>query len=81
MSRIRSHRYITKIYNSSNCTKYMSISTKNLCNIAKRNFYLNPVSITLQSFQSAKFALITFTITSNRKYTLVEIFQLTHLLY
>ena len=56
MSRIRSHRYITKIYNSSDCTKYTSIQYKDLCNITKHKFYPNAVSITLQS---AKFALIT----------------------
>ena len=55
MSRIHSHRYITKIYNSSDCTKYTSIQSKNLYNITKHNFYHNAVSITLQS---AKFTLI-----------------------
>ena len=44
MSRIRSHRYITKIYNSSDCTKYTSLQSKNLYNITKRKIYLNPDS-------------------------------------
>ena len=35
MSRIRSHRYITKIYNSSIFTKHASISITKLCNITK----------------------------------------------
>ena len=65
MSRIRSHRYITKIYNSSDCTKYTSIQSNSLCNITKHKFYHNAVSITLQS---ANFALITSTLTSKREY-------------
>ena len=56
MSRIRSHRYITKIYDSSDCTKYTSIQSNTLCNITKHKFYHNAVSITLQS---VKFSLIT----------------------
>ena len=65
MSRIRSHRYITKIYNSSDCTKYTSIQSKDLCNITKHNFYHNAISITLQS---AKFTLITSALLSKREY-------------
>ena len=56
MSRIRSNKYITKIYNSSDCTKYTSIQSNSLCNITKHKFYHNAVSITLQS---VKFSLIT----------------------
>ena len=35
MSRIRSHRYITKIYNSSICTRHTQIIIENLWNITK----------------------------------------------
>ena len=72
MSRIRSHRYITKIYNSSDCTKYTSIQSKDLCNITKHKFYPNAVSITLQS---AKFALIISTLTLKREYSLAAQIQ------
>ena len=65
MSLIRSHRYIIKIYNSSDCTKYTSIQSKDLCNITKHNFYHNAISIILKS---AKFTLITSTLPSNREY-------------
>ena len=75
MSRIRSHRYITKIYNSSDCTKYTSIQSKDLCNITKHKFYPNAVSITLQS---ANFAPITYTITSNGEYIISSINQITN---
>ena len=75
MSRIRSHRYITKIYNSSDYTKYTSIQSKYLCNITKHNFYHNAISITLQS---AKFALITSTLTSKREYIIISINQITN---
>ena len=75
MSRIRSHRYITKIYNSSDCTKYTSIQSKDLCNITKHNFYHNAISITLQS---AKFAPITYTLTSKREYIIISINQITN---
>ena len=64
MSRIRSNKYITKIYNSSYSTKYTSIQSKDLCNITKHNFYHNAISITLQS---AKFTLITSTLISKRE--------------
>ena len=72
MSRIRSHRYITKIYNSSDCTKYTSIQSKNLYNITKHNFYHNAISITLQS---AKFTLIISTLTLKREYSLAAQIQ------
>ena len=72
MSRIRSHRYITKIYNSSDCTKYTSIQYNNLCNITKHKFYPNAVSITLQS---AKLALIISTLTLKREYSLAAQIQ------
>ena len=39
MSRIRSNKYITKIYNSSYSTNYTSIQSKDLCNITKHKFY------------------------------------------
>ena len=70
MSRIHSHRYITKIYNSSDCTKYTSIQYKDLCNITKHKFYPNAVSITLQS---ANFALITSTLISKRESIIISI--------
>ena len=35
MSRIRSNKYITKIYNSSYSTNYTSILINKLCNITK----------------------------------------------
>ena len=75
MSRIRSSRYITKIYNSSDCTKYTSIQYKDLCNITKHKFYPNAVSITLQS---AKLALITSTLLSKREYIISSINQITN---
>ena len=75
MSRIRSHRYITKIYNSSDCTKYTSIQSKDLCNITKHNFYHNAISITLQS---AKFTLITSTLISKREYIISSINPITN---
>ena len=65
MSRIRSNRYITQIYNSSICTKHTSISIINLCNITKCIIKPNFISIL---FQSAKFALITSILTSKREY-------------
>ena len=65
MSRIRSHKYITQIYNSSICTKRVQIITKNLCNTTKCIIKPNFISIL---FQSAKFALITSTLISNREY-------------
>ena len=75
MSRIRSHRYITKIYNSSDCTKYTSIQSKDLCNITKHNFYHNAISITLQS---AKFTLITSTLISKKRIIISSINPITN---
>ena len=60
MSRIRSHTYITQICNSSFCMNSESTTVKKYTTLLNEFFQsIFTASITIQSLQRAKFALIT----------------------
>ena len=60
MSRIRSHTYITQTCNSSFCMNSESTTVKKYTTLLNEFFQsIFTASITIQSFQRAKFALIT----------------------